>query len=374
MRRKLKRKYKRVIILAPTFTFIIVIAILFLTKDKPPTEEIKIAREKLSAAKAANAHQYSKNLYKSATASYDSAMYYWGLENKKFYLFRKYDKVQAFAQKSAKFASSALGQADSNSKSLKRELEEKIRKIQRKIDIFQANFDKIPQIDETRKQYNKGKILFGEGKLAFEKANYIVAEQKIDNASRLIEKSYNHANSILVNYFENYPKWQRWVNNTLDQSRNNSSYCIIVDKFARECFLYFKGTLKEKYEIDLGKNWIGTKNHQGDYTTPEGIYKIVDKKNSGRTQYYKAMLINYTNDEDKARFTQNKKNGTIPSRKRIGDLIEIHGHGGKGADWTQGCIALANEDIDKIYARVSTGTTVTIVGSLRPLSEIMKLP
>jgi hypothetical protein len=373
MKRRLKRKYRRLLI-SPLLILSFVFIILILTQDKPPVDEISTARQKLSLAKTANAQKYSKNLYQNACISYDSAMYYWKVENEKLFFLRNYDRVKYFALKAEKFASSSIGQADTQSKSVQKEVQGKIKRIQKKIDIFQAYFEKIPQIDDTRKQYNKGKILFSEAKFAYEKDDYLKAQQNIDLSAKLIEKSYNHANSILVTYFSSFPKWQRWVNSTIEQSRLNKSYCIIVDKFSRQCLLYFGGTLKEQFEIDLGKNWIGTKNHQGDYTTPEGLYKVVDKKNNGRTQYYKALLINYPNDDDKVRFAQNKKNGAIPSRKRIGDLIEIHGDGGKGADWTQGCIALANQDMDRLFARCPVGTSVTIVGSLKPLNEIMKLP
>lgn len=374
MKRKLKKKYRLIFIVAPISIFVIVVAILFITKDQPPLEEMEAARGRLSEAKAANAAKYSKNLYNSACSSYDSAMRYWKVENDRFYLFRNYDQVKYYALKAEKYAASSIGQADNNSKSLKKEIEDKIDRIQKKINIYHANFEKMPSLDETRKQYNKGKIYFGEANLAFQKSDYIKAQQKIDLSAKLIEKSYNYANNVLVNYFGNFTKWQRWVSMTIEQSRLNDSYCIIVDKFSRECLLYYKGALKEKYEIDLGKNWMGDKNHQGDYTTPEGIYKVIDKKNCGRTTYYKAMLLNYPNEEDKARFAMNKKNGTISSWKRIGDLIEIHGEGGKGADWTSGCIALSNPDMDRIFAKCPNGTTVTIVGSLKPYSELMKIP
>jgi hypothetical protein len=374
MKKKLKKKFRRILILSPILIFLIVFTILFLTKDNPPVEEIKNAREKLSEAKAVNAQKYSNNLFTNASSAYDSAMLYWKIENEKFFLFRKYDRVRSFAYQSERLASSAIGQSNSNSKNLNKEVSQKINKIQLKIDIYQANFENIPQIDDIRKQYNKGKILFGEAKLAFQKSDLLKAQQKIDLSAKLIEKSYNQANNILIEYFKNYPKWQRWVNNSIEQSRANGTYCIIVDKFARECKLYYKGTLKESFDADLGKNWIGTKNHQGDYSTPEGIYKIIDKKENGRSRYYKALLINYPNEDDRARFSENKKNGSIPFRKRIGDLIEIHGNGGQGADWTSGCVALSNSDIDQLYYRCSVGTSVTIVGSCKPLSEIMKLP
>jgi hypothetical protein len=374
MKRKLKKKFRTILIITPITISLIVFSILFLTKEKPPVEEIKIAREKLSDAKAVNAQKYSKNLFSNASSAYDSAMHYWKIENEKFFLFRRYDRVRSFANQSQRFASSSISQSDSNSKNLKKEVQQKIDKIQKKVDIYQASLDNIPQTDDIRKQYNKGRIFFSEAKLAFQKSDLIKAQQKIDLASKLIENSYIQANNILAEYFKNFTIWQRWVNNTIEQSRANGTYCIIVDKFARECKLYYKGNLKDSYDADLGKNWIGTKNHQGDYMTPEGVYKVVDKKENGRSRYYKALLINYPNDDDRARFSQNKKNGSIPSRKRIGDLIEIHGNGGQGADWTQGCVALSNSDMDQLYYRCPTGTTVTIVGSCKPLSEIIKLP
>jgi hypothetical protein len=374
MKRKLKKKFRRILILSPILILVVIFIILILTKDNPPIDEIKNAREKLSEAKAVQAQKYAKNLFNNASIAYDSAMHYWKEENGNFFLFRDYSKVRYFANQSERFASSAIGQSNSNSKNLNQDVEQKIKKIQKKVDIYEANFENIPQIDDIRKQYNKGKILFTEAKLAYQKSDFIKSQQKIDLSAALIEKSYAQANNILVNYFNNYPKWQRWVNNSIEQSRTNGTYCIIVDKFARECKLYYKGTLKDVFDADLGKNWIGSKNHQGDCMTPEGNYKVVDKKENGRSRYYKALLINYPNDEDRVRFSENKRNGSIPSQKRIGDLVEIHGNGGQGADWTSGCVALSNNDMDKLYSRCAVGTSVTIVGSCKPLNEILKLP
>ena len=119
----------------------------------------------------------------------------------------------------------------------------------------------------------------------------------------------------------------------------------------------------------MGPNWIGTKKYRGDKATPEGKYHVTKKKSRRQTKYYKALLINYPNDDDKVRYDANIKNGSIPKRG-IGDLIEIHGDGGRGINWTDGCVALTNSDMDRLYELVSTGTPVTIVGSLRSLQEI----
>ena len=371
MRRRLKRPFRRILILSPFVVLFLVFVILLLTKDKPPVDEIKDARESISRAKEVNAQRYAKKLFNNATDSYDSAMVYWKTENQRFFLFRKYDKVKTLSLKAARLAKAAASEADTNSKNLQRETKRELDAIKKKIDYFQRNFDQIPQVDNFRKQYNKGRLLYEEAKLAYDKSDLIKAKDKIDQSKKLINTTYFQAETILNNYFKNYPEWQRWYKNAINNSRASNSYCIIVDKFSRECMLYHGGVLKETFEADLGKNWMGDKSHQGDKSTPEGNYKIIDKKENGRSRYHKALLLNYPNEEDKKRFAMNKKKGLVSSYRGIGNLIEIHGDGGKGADWTEGCIALSNKDIERLYSKCPVGTPVTIVGSLKTLDQII---
>jgi len=79
------------------------------------------------------------------------------------------------------------------------------------------------------------------------------------------------------------------------------------------------------------------------------------------TRYYKALMINYPNERDRQIFAQNKSRGVISKRARIGGLIEIHGEGGRNDDWTEGCIALTNREMDQIMQYATVGTPVTIV-------------
>ena len=102
------------------------------------------------------------------------------------------------------------------------------------------------------------------------------------------------------------------------------------------------------------------------------MYKITKKFDGGRTKYYKALLLDYPNDEDKRKFKSDIENGSLPSTSKIGGLIEIHGNGGKGIDWTEGCIALTDKEIDMVYKKVKVGTPVTIVGSVVDLQNAMK--
>jgi murein L,D-transpeptidase YafK len=88
----------------------------------------------------------------------------------------------------------------------------------------------------------------------------------------------------------------------------------------------------------------------------------VKKKDRGQSRYHRALLLDYPNAADRERFAAAKRRGEIPRGAGIGGLIEIHGEGGRGQNWTEGCVALSNRDMDDLFRRVGTGTRVTIVG------------
>ena len=153
--------------------------------------------------------------------------------------------------------------------------------------------------------------------------------------------------------------WRNWVDATVAASRDGGSAAVIVDKSAHKAYLLNGGKVVQTYRCDLGWNSAEQKYFQGDGATPEGTYRITSIKN--RSKYYRALLIDYPNDLDRRRFAENKRKGVISRYARIGALIEIHGSGGRGEDWTDGCIALANKDMDSLMRRVAVGTPVTIV-------------
>jgi L,D-peptidoglycan transpeptidase YkuD (ErfK/YbiS/YcfS/YnhG family) len=79
------------------------------------------------------------------------------------------------------------------------------------------------------------------------------------------------------------------------------------------------------------------------------------------SKYYRALLLDFPNSADKQRFRENKSKGVISSRAGIGKNIEIHGSGSRNEDWTEGCVALSNADMDHLLRHVGAGTPVTIV-------------
>jgi murein L,D-transpeptidase YafK len=362
-----KMKYIKIIV--PVLIIIILssFVIFRLNKNQPPLQEIKEAREYISQAKLKKADLYAPYAYSSAENTYDSVMQKWNEENKKFILNRGYEEVRELAEKAQIIAMKSLDKANENSEFARQTLQQEIQLTQNRIDKFQPLFKKIPLPDETIRKNAKAMLLFQEAKIAYRKSNYLLADDKLKQAQSYLSYSYGSAEKKLDNYFSDQPKWESWTRKSIERSRKKKLTCIIIDKFSRKCMIYKNGQLKQSFDVDLGKNWIGTKLQQGDKSTPEGFYRIEKKLTRSETKYHKALLLNYPNEDDEERFRLNKENGVISSRAAIGGLIEIHGNGGKGSDWTDGCIALRDEDMDILYSSCSKGTSVIIVGSLKPL-------
>jgi len=163
---------------------------------------------------------------------------------------------------------------------------------------------------------------------------------------------------------ENLARWRRLVAETVAQSKRDGDAAIIVDKLQRKLYVYSAGRKVATYEAELGAKGLLRKLHAGDQATPEGRYRVTQVRGRGRTQFYKALLIDYPNPEDRARYEHGRRTGEVPRGSGIGSLIEIHGDGGLGRDWTDGCVALENADMDDVFARARVGTPVTIVGTL----------
>jgi len=369
MRRKLKREVK---IFAAVVVFVpLLILVLVKLTPKPPVGEVEKARELLSKASKNKADIYSRKIYNEARAAYDSTMVNWENQNKRFIFLRDYEKVVKFAQLTGKKANQAIDSSVSNESSLKIKLKEKISSLDKLVGQLDDMFNTYPLTTEIRNRISKGKILLNEGKIVYDKDQYLQANRKIIDAEYLLSESFDYASENLKNYFKSYHVWRKWADKTIQESKNNHDYSIIIDKFSRKCFIYQSGVKKLEFEAELGKNWVGDKRTRGDFATPEGMYKITKKIDGGGTKYYKALLLDYPNAEDKARFRAEIENGTLPRYAKIGGLIEIHGNGGKGIDWTEGCVALTDKEMDTVFRLVRVGTPVTIIGSMTDLKDIL---
>jgi murein L,D-transpeptidase YafK len=133
---------------------------------------------------------------------------------------------------------------------------------------------------------------------------------------------------------------------------------IVILKSARQMTLMRGGNPVKTYKVALGTVPVGAKQRQGDHKTPEGNYTIDSKTEHSR--FYRALHISYPSAADRERAKMSVSPG--------GD-VEIHGLGGKYGwvgdahreyDWTDGCAAVTNQEIDEIWPMIAVGTPVEI--------------
>lgn len=134
---------------------------------------------------------------------------------------------------------------------------------------------------------------------------------------------------------------------------------VVIFKGDRLLQLKSGGHVVRSFEIALGAQPTGHKLHEGDNRTPEGVYTL-DWRNAS-SQFHRSMHISYPHNGDQAAAL---RRGVSP-----GGLIMIHGlPNGRRAgdmnhprnDWTNGCIAVTNDEMDEIWSLVEDGTTIII--------------
>ncbi len=161
---------------------------------------------------------------------------------------------------------------------------------------------------------------------------------------------------------ENVSLWKEWIQEAVALSRKRGTALVIV-KSRHRLDYYRNGVRTRSFPVEIGKQPIAQKRHEGDQATPEGLYRVTEKLGPKRTVYFLALRIDYPNAEDRQRFDRLRRQGDLPAGARIGGNIEIHGKGGRGFDWTLGCAALTNEDMRWLYDHVPAGCPVAIVGN-----------
>lgn len=134
---------------------------------------------------------------------------------------------------------------------------------------------------------------------------------------------------------------------------------VLVKKAERKLYLMQSGRPVREFPISLGLVPTGHKLHEGDMRTPEGMYTL-DWRNAD-SKFYKSIHISYPSPDDLAR--------AQAVGKPAGGMIMLHGlprdskldiQVYRGWDWTQGCIALSNQDMDEIWGLVPDGTPILI--------------
>jgi lipoprotein-anchoring transpeptidase ErfK/SrfK len=213
------------------------------------------------------------------------------------------------------------------------------------------------RLQRARLQLREAETLLGEGEIA-------TARERAEGSRAALREALGPALEAAERYTssQQIATWRRWIDETRAWSRSTGQPAILVLKEKNALVLLSKGAPVKTYDAEIGSNALDVKRRQGDRATPEGRYRVVKRKDHGQSRYYRALLLDYPNAADRERFAAAQRRGEIPRGARIGGLIEIHGEGGRGQNWTEGCVALSNRDIDDLFRRVGVGTRVTIVG------------
>ena len=291
-------------------------------------------------------------------------------ENLKLGWLRDYDKVReeyASVLRTGQALKAEVQAAVSRQASSLAEAAESIRRRLRTIDELTLS---LVERGQARNRLTRASLALVEADALIKQSKFDQASARLDKASGLADEAERAVLTHISRYLDpaQVRSWKTAAEETIAESRRRGITVLIVSKLERRLAVYKSGQLFRTYEVGLGFNGLADKRYAGDNATPEGRYKIVRKIPS--SLYYKALLIDYPNDEDRSWFAREKAGGRIPRSAGIGGDVEIHGGGQDSL--TRGCVSLDNARMDELYAMVTVGTPITIIGTMELENYVIK--
>jgi lipoprotein-anchoring transpeptidase ErfK/SrfK len=329
--------------------------------DAPFVDKLA-AQSALRDTRQSGAPRWAPGSMREAEAAMKAALAAYRLEEVKFLPFRDYRGVRSALDVATTRIERALAEGNRQRDEAKTLADEALEKAARDTSRTSDVADAMHLGAYNRTLLQKSKIALTEARAIYARGDYVEAASRAGEASvgsravtgNAVLAAARYADASLV------ARWTRMVRETTAWSRETGGTAIVVLKENHRVDLYNGGRLIRSYKADMGSRSINAKLRSGDSATPEGRYQITAKKPG--SAYYKALALSYPNDADRAEFARLRNLGRIPRGASLGGLIEIHGDGGRGKDWTRGCVALANPDMDDLFRRAGVGTPVTIVG------------
>ena len=309
----------------------------------------------------AQVHLYAPEEYKTYVTTYRTIKDDLIREESRFIWFRNYKPIATKLSDLTKYGEGVLKKVEDLKEAKRTEIGGQLSELGKQIN----NLDRLSlSINEgriVRRSLTKAGLLVHDADFSLNNGDFDSADSKLKIASGYIKSTEDGLSSILDRYNNTVylEKWKRWVNEVVAKSREEKGVAIVVSKIDRSLTVYRDGRPYKTFGIGLGRNGFHNKLYTGDGATPEGCYRVIKKLDNSK--YFKALLLNYPNEENKREFIMLKKRGIIPIRAGIGGLIEIHGGGKDGM--TYGCVSLDNEDMEDLFKIAPPGTPVAIVGA-----------
>lgn len=242
--------------------------------------------------------------------------------------------------------------------------------VRRRLQILDELTLSLVERGEARRRLSRASLALAEADNLIKRARFEEAAIKLDVASDLAGEAERAIVSHINRYLDpaQVKAWKRAAEETIADSKARGVTAVIVSKLERRLAVYRNGGLIRTFDVGLGFNGLSDKRYAGDNATPEGRYRITRKISS--SQYGKALLIDYPNEEDRSWFAREKARGNIPRSAGIGGNVEIHGGGQDSL--TRGCISLDDRRMEELYALVVVGTPVTIIGTIELENYVIK--
>jgi lipoprotein-anchoring transpeptidase ErfK/SrfK len=256
--------------------------------------------------------------------------------------------------------------------SLRRSAEGKIARVEDRFRMMTLQVSAIDSRLVLGQKSEEIELLMDQAHAFYEQGRYDRSLDASDRAAKDLATQAAVLSSELGRYTDRgrINRWQEMAKNTITWSRIHRASAIVINKADRVLTLYRNGQKILSYPVRLGFNGIREKQYQGDGATPEGRYRISSKAGQGQTQFYRALVLDYPNEDDRRRYHLGQKTGQIPASKAIGGHIEIHGVENERMAQTLGCVMLDSPQMALLYDRVGKGTPVTIVGALHEQNSV----
>jgi L,D-peptidoglycan transpeptidase YkuD (ErfK/YbiS/YcfS/YnhG family) len=336
------------------------LGVLLVGCEDPPLSSARLARTAVEIANGAGAIKYATANYRAAEGLLQKGLLEMARQKGRLAPLRDYRAADSIFQLTIKTAKDAASEAQTYRREQRARAQAERQAVQGELTAWRRSLDGSLTIYKAERHWSQAA-------LALEMSERLIAAEDFTASIEAVAKareSLNQLSQVLDEYASDESQkknaWRRWVQETIGESQAHGSSAIVVDKAAHKLYLVEAGKLIRTFDCDLGYNSARQKYFAGDGATPEGKYRVTKARHNG-SKYYKALLVNYPNDGDKKRFAENKARGVISRWANIGGLIEIHGDGGRNKDWTDGCVALTNDDMDRLMRHVGVGTPVTIV-------------
>ncbi|MDH4155826.1 MAG: L,D-transpeptidase [candidate division Zixibacteria bacterium] len=326
---------------------------------QPPLDKLQRAMNLLEAARQAQADRSAADTYRSAQKNLTEGRRVMTEVSTSWWPFGSYRLADSLLSESIHQSRAAVSEAGSKQTRREEKMLSDISRLDDSLKVWRDLLDQaLPRTDEEL-LYRSAAFSLHMSANMLEKRQLQAAGEYADTVAaifRTLQQRHQEHHSSRSQWVR---RSQDWAAQAVDESRTSGKTTLIVDKSSRYLYILSAGRVADSMACDLGYNSGCQKKLKGDGATPEGAYHVT-RVNRG-SKYYLALVLDYPNADDRRRFQANLASGAVPRDAQIGGLIEIHGHGGTGRDWTDGCVAVTDKDMDKLARLATVGTPVTIV-------------